>query len=387
MEAISQTELVTTPRIVPKQKETKRQSDLTKRHLLLPTTVRAPKLEILCAVVDVTTGVVIDPSTLSQLVKLRPGKGTHMDGILQTWLQLPPCGVKTTGLFGVHHGTNRLKNCSMAWFTTLCPSCEQTTDQSVSGVAIFLAAFHPIQGKVLDHSDADCTTWCGTLCMSQFHPLPSLHLPQLWAITMVILFILNERQISEYDQGGFFLPLLNALLVHFPAFPCPWHHTPALKVLVGGLQTGPVPQKDSNSEVWLPICQFFKLLEAGCIELGNPGTSYGWNEGSISILTMAGLRTVDDHMALVVKAACLCQLSVEMLRVPLSIRRIGVSAFSIQTAYNLGKLIFPGAKGSLLVSDCGAKHDVGNSFCNVHSQIHLTVLDRLPSPPAPTLST
>jgi hypothetical protein len=59
MEAISQTELVTTPRIVPKQKETKRQSDPTKRHLLLPTTVRAPKLEILCAVVDVTTGVVI----------------------------------------------------------------------------------------------------------------------------------------------------------------------------------------------------------------------------------------------------------------------------------------------------------------------------------------
>ncbi|KAN0134504.1 hypothetical protein V8E53_007650 [Lactarius tabidus] len=58
-----------------------------------------------------------------------------------------------------------------------------------------------------------------------------------WATTKVILFFLNQRQISEYDQGVLFLPLLSALLGCFPTFPYLWRHIPVLKPLLGELYT------------------------------------------------------------------------------------------------------------------------------------------------------
>ncbi|KAN0134468.1 hypothetical protein V8E53_007614 [Lactarius tabidus] len=90
-------------------------------------------------------------------------------------------------------------------------------------------------------------------------------------------FLTNARYRSTSSEAS--STLLSVLLTCFLAFPCPWHHTPAFKILLGWFQTDHVPQDDSNSEVWPPIRRFFELREAGCAEPGSPGPLYGTADG------------------------------------------------------------------------------------------------------------
>jgi hypothetical protein len=126
------------------------------------------------------------------------------------------------------------------------------------------------------------------------HSIPHVSLPSTQLFGQASCsFLTNARYRGTSSEAS--SPLLSVLLARFLAFPCPWRHTPAFKILLGWYQTDHVPQDDSNSEVWLPIRRFFELREAGRAELGSPCTPYGRNEESIPILTMTGSRTADGY--------------------------------------------------------------------------------------------
>ncbi|KAN0134459.1 hypothetical protein V8E53_007671, partial [Lactarius tabidus] len=106
------------------------------------------------------------------------------------------------------------------------------------------------------------TTYCPGRSTTRWHRArlsPSqLTVPRSAGVCASCSFLTNARYWSTSSEASF--PLLSVLLARFLAFPCPWRHTPAFKILLG-----------YNSGVWLPIRRFFELREAGCAEPDSPG--------------------------------------------------------------------------------------------------------------------
>ncbi|KAN0134482.1 hypothetical protein V8E53_007628 [Lactarius tabidus] len=308
--AISQGALVKTPRIVPKPKETKRQSSSKKWQLLLRSTVTASKPDMLCAVVDVAIKLVL---------------GGH-----------------NSSVYGYYHNTS---------------APDLSTASSLS---------NPVP-----QDDSNSDVW---LPMRRFFELREAS-AQNWVV--LARRIGGTKPITFYSQDDTIVPY-TYLPDAAPTLPFAHGRTLLRATHVASRPYSLIPCMIKGSGLGTAL----KIQGRLSTTLGRKSlTGLDWAHRAPGLMVRLQGATLNCACVNYIKGHPLsyCQFACNFAGSAFGASSSGfgslssfgtcirVSALSIQTACNLGKLVSQGAKGSALVLDCGAEDNVSSLFCNVYS--------------------